>query len=51
MELGLIKKSGAWYEYNGSKIAQGRDAGKQYIADNADLQAELLNKIKSGIVE
>ena len=51
VELGLIKKSGAWYEYNGSKIAQGRDAGKQYIADNPDLQAELLNKIKSGIVE
>ncbi len=51
VELGLIKKSGAWYEYNGSKIAQGRDAGKQYIADNPELQAELLNKIKSGIVE
>ena len=51
VELGLVKKSGAWYEYNGSKIAQGRDAGKQYIADNPDLQAELLNKIKSGIVE
>ena len=51
VELGLIKKSGAWYEYNGSKIAQGRDAGKEYIANNPDLQAELISKIKSGIVE
>ena len=51
VELGLIKKSGAWYEYNGSKIAQGRDAGKQYIAENKELQDELLAKIKSGVVE
>ena len=51
VELGLIKKSGAWYEYNGSKIAQGRDAGKTYIAENPELQAELIAKIKSGIVE
>ena len=51
VELGLIKKSGAWYEYNGSKIAQGRDAGKEYIQNNPELQAELLSKIKSGILE
>ena len=51
VELGIIKKSGAWYEYNGSKIAQGRDAGKTYIAENPELQEELLKKIKSGVVE
>ena len=28
VELGLIKKSGSWFEYKGSKIAQGRDAAK-----------------------
>ena len=28
VELGLIKKSGSWFEYNGNKIAQGRDAVK-----------------------
>ena len=51
VELGLIKKSGAWYEYNGSKIAQGRDAGKTYIAENPELQEELIKKIKSGVIE
>ena len=51
VELGLIKKSGAWYEYNGSKIAQGRDAGKTYIAENPELEEELLKKIKSGVIE
>ena len=51
VELGLIRKSGAWYEYNGSKIAQGRDAGKAYIAENPELEEELLKKIKSGVIE
>ena len=51
VELGLIKKTGAWYEYKGSKIAQGRDAGKAYIAENPEIEEELLAKIKSGVVE
>ena len=50
VELGIIKKSGSWFEYNGNKIAQGRDAAKMYIKENEDIAAELLEKIKSGVV-
>ena len=50
VELGLIKKSGSWFEYNGNKIAQGRDAAKAYIKENEDVAAELLEKIKNGVV-
>ena len=50
VELGLIKKSGSWFEYNGSKIAQGRDAAKAYLKDNEDVANELLEKIKTGVV-
>ena len=50
VELGLIKKSGSWFEYNGNKIAQGRDAAKVYIKENEDVASELLEKIKSGVV-
>ena len=50
VELGLIKKSGSWFEYNGNKIAQGRDAAKLYIKENEDIANELLEKIKSGVV-
>ena len=50
VQLGLIKKSGSWFEYNGSKIAQGRDAAKLYIKENEDIAQELLEKIKSGVV-
>ena len=50
VELGLIKKSGSWFEYNGNKIAQGRDAATTYIKENEDVANELLAKIKSGVV-
>ena len=47
VELGLIKKSGAWFEYKGSKIAQGRDAAKEYLKSNPDAVDELLEQIKA----
>ena len=46
VELGIIKKSGAWFEYNGSKIAQGREIAKEYIHSNEDIKEELLKAIK-----
>ena len=51
VELGFVKKSGSWFEYNGNKIAQGRDAAKLYIKENEDVAAELLEKIRSGVVD
>ena len=40
-ELGIIKKSGSWFSYNDTKLAQGRDAAKQVILDNPELAEEL----------
>ena len=51
VELGIIKKSGAWFEYKGSKIAQGRDSAKTYIKENEDVFEELLAQVKSGVVK
>ena len=34
VHTGLVEKSGAWYQYNGEKIGQGREAAKQYLLDN-----------------
>ena len=47
VETGLIKKSGAWFEYQGSKIAQGRESAKDYIRSNPDVAEELLKAIKA----
>lgn len=41
----IIQKSGAWYSYDGSKLANGRDAAKQVIKDNPELAEELEAKI------
>ena len=46
VELGIIKKSGAWFEYQGNKIAQGREVAKEYIHSNEDVKEELLKAIK-----
>ena len=46
VELGLVKKSGAWFEYNGQKIAQGRESAKNYIKANNDVRETLLKAIK-----
>ena len=46
VEAGLVKKSGAWFEYNGSKIAQGREAAKEYLMSNQDVADELTKQIK-----
>ena len=41
VELGIIKKSGSWFSYNDTKLAQGRDAAKKVIEDNPELSEEL----------
>lgn len=48
-ELDVIQKSGAWYSYNSAKIAQGRDAAKQFMLDNPETAAEIEQKIKEKI--
>ena len=48
--MGIIKKSGSWFEYKGAKIAQGRDSAKEYIRSNEDVAKELVEAIKSGVV-
>ncbi|KAA6324831.1 Protein RecA [termite gut metagenome] len=40
-DLGIIKKSGSWYSYNDTKLAQGRDSTKVCINDNPELAEEL----------
>jgi recombination protein RecA len=50
--LGIIKKSGSFFSYNGTKIAQGRDATKRVIGDNIELadelEAAIMAKLKGG---
>ncbi|MDE6754102.1 MAG: recombinase RecA [Muribaculaceae bacterium] len=45
VEHGILKKSGAWFSYNGTKLGQGRDAVKRVIKEKPELAAELEEKI------
>ncbi|MCD7973720.1 MAG: recombinase RecA [Candidatus Azobacteroides sp.] len=49
VEAGVIKKSGSWYSYQDTKLAQGRDASKQMIKDNPELAEELYAKIMEAL--
>ncbi|MBK6946805.1 MAG: recombinase RecA [Haliscomenobacter sp.] len=49
-EQEVIQKSGAWYSYNGAKIAQGREAAKQFLEDNPEVALEIEKKIKEKLV-
>ncbi len=46
VEFGIIKKSGSWYSYNETKLAQGRDATKDLLRDNPELANELEEKVR-----
>lgn len=49
VELGIISKSGSWFSYDGSKLAQGSVAAKRMIADNPELADELEAKIMEAL--
>lgn len=46
----IIQKSGAWYSYGNAKIAQGREAAKQFLEDNPEVALEIEKKIKDKLV-
>ncbi|MDR1682618.1 MAG: recombinase RecA [Candidatus Symbiothrix sp.] len=48
-ELEIIKKSGSWYSYNDTKLAQGREAAKECLRDNPELAEEIEAKIMAAL--
>jgi len=51
VEYGIIQKSGSWFSYNGTKLAQGRDAAKTLLKDNPELCDELEAQIMQSIAD
>ena len=51
VEHGIIKKSGSWFSYGDSKLAQGRESLKQLLRDNPELFDELEQKIRAALKE
>ncbi|BDM71812.1 protein RecA [Streptomyces nigrescens] len=46
VEHGFIRKSGAWYTYEGDQLGQGKENARNFLKDNPDLANEIEKKIK-----
>ena len=49
VEYNILRKSGSWFSYGDSKLAQGREALKQLLRDNPELCEELEEKIRAAM--
>ena len=47
VELNIVKKSGAWYSYEGERMGQGRENSKKFLEANADISSEIESKIRT----
>ena len=45
-EFDIVRKSGSWYEYDGVKIAQGREAAKQWLKNNPEEKEKISDKVR-----
>jgi len=49
VDLGIVKKSGAWFTYEGEQLGQGRENAKQFLTENLDLMFEISDKIRAAV--
>jgi recombination protein RecA len=47
VDVGLVKKSGAWFTYDGDQLGQGRENARNFLRDNPELAQEIEAKIKA----
>ena len=50
VEAEIVKKSGSWFSYNGTKLGQGRDSVKKLLLDNPELMDEIEDKVKAKVL-
>ena len=46
-DLDIVNKAGSWYSYGEARIGQGREAAKQYLLDNPEVQAEIEARVRA----
>jgi recombination protein RecA len=49
VDQGFVKKSGAWYTYEGEQLGQGRENAKVFLAENAEIMVELSERIRQAV--
>ena len=46
VEQGIVRKSGAWYTYEGDQLGQGKENARNFLRDNPDMANEIEKRIK-----
>ncbi len=46
VEQGIVRKSGAWYTYEGDQMGQGKENARRFLRENPDVAAEIEKRIK-----
>jgi recombination protein RecA len=46
VDMGIIKKSGAWFTYDGEQLGQGRENAKNFLAENPEIMVEVSEKVR-----
>jgi len=49
VDMGIVKKSGAWYTYEGEQLGQGRENAKQFLIDNPEVMVEISERIRTEV--
>jgi recombination protein RecA len=47
VDLAIVKKSGAWYTYDGEQLGQGRENAKQFLIDNPEIMMEISDRLRA----
>ena len=47
VKLGIVQKSGAWFNYGDIRLGQGRDNAKQFLADNPEIANDIEGQIRA----
>jgi len=46
VDLGIVKKSGAWFTYDGEQLGQGRENAKTFLSENPELMVDISEKVR-----
>jgi recombination protein RecA len=49
VDLGFVKKSGAWYTYEGEQLGQGRENAKEFLTENPEIMVEVSERIRQEV--
>src|SRR5262252_5286135 len=49
VDLGIVKKSGAWFTYDGEQLGQGRENAKQFLSENPPVMIEIYDRVRQQV--